>query len=64
MAFENSKSSMTFPFTSSLAITIEKLVGSNNYVLWAASIELWYMGQGIEDHLTTKTTDIKSDSTP
>lgn len=63
MAFESSKSNTNFPFTSFLIITTEKLVGSSNYVLWATSIELSCMRQGIEDYLTTKTANIKSDTT-
>ncbi|RVW54161.1 Retrovirus-related Pol polyprotein from transposon RE1 [Vitis vinifera] len=42
-------------FTSVLSgsplITSEKLVGSENYLSWSASVELWFMGQGYEDHL-------------
>ncbi|RVX08781.1 Retrovirus-related Pol polyprotein from transposon TNT 1-94 [Vitis vinifera] len=42
-------------FTSALSgsplITSEKLVGSENYLSWSASVELWFMGQGYEDHL-------------
>ncbi|RVW29975.1 Retrovirus-related Pol polyprotein from transposon TNT 1-94 [Vitis vinifera] len=36
-------------------ITSEKLVGSENYLSWSASVELWFMGQGYEDHLAYKT---------
>ncbi|RVW86926.1 Retrovirus-related Pol polyprotein from transposon RE1 [Vitis vinifera] len=39
-------------------ITSEKLVGSQNYLSWSASVELWFMGQGYEDHLVTQETDI------
>ncbi|RVW84338.1 Retrovirus-related Pol polyprotein from transposon RE2 [Vitis vinifera] len=39
-------------------ITSEKLVGSENYLSWFASIELWFMGQGYEDHLVTQEADI------
>ncbi|KAL1185311.1 hypothetical protein V6Z11_A01G106900 [Gossypium hirsutum] len=35
----------------SLAITIVKLQGGNNYISWAASVELWFTGQGFKDHL-------------
>ncbi|RVW64783.1 Retrovirus-related Pol polyprotein from transposon TNT 1-94 [Vitis vinifera] len=35
-------------------ITSEKLVGSENYLSWSASVELWFMGQGYEDHLVTQ----------
>ena len=34
-------------------ITLEKLVDSENYLSWSASVELWFMGQGYEDHLVT-----------
>ena len=34
-------------------ITSEKLIGSENYLSWSASVELWFMGQGSEDHLIT-----------
>ncbi|RVW42526.1 Retrovirus-related Pol polyprotein from transposon TNT 1-94 [Vitis vinifera] len=39
-------------------ITSEKLVGSENYRSWSASVELWFMGQGYEDHLVTPEADI------
>ncbi|RVX23140.1 hypothetical protein CK203_000500 [Vitis vinifera] len=49
-------------FTSVLSgsplITSEKLVGSENYLSWSASVELWFMGQGYEDHLVTQEADI------
>ncbi|RVW87782.1 hypothetical protein CK203_043953 [Vitis vinifera] len=43
-------------------ITSEKLVGSENYLSWfaSASVELWFMGQGYEDHLVTQEADILS----
>ncbi|KAL6331905.1 hypothetical protein AAG906_020253 [Vitis piasezkii] len=37
-------------------ITSEKLVGNENYL--SASVELWFMGQGYEDHLVTQEVDI------
>ncbi|RVW75359.1 hypothetical protein CK203_052942 [Vitis vinifera] len=39
-------------------ITSEKLVGSENYLSWSTSVELWFMGQGYEDHLVTQEADI------
>ncbi|RVW86785.1 Retrovirus-related Pol polyprotein from transposon TNT 1-94 [Vitis vinifera] len=39
-------------------ITSEKLVGSENYLSWSAFVELWFMGQGYEDHLVTQEADI------
>ncbi|RVW51226.1 hypothetical protein CK203_084708 [Vitis vinifera] len=39
-------------------ITSEKLVGSENYLSWSASVELWFMGQGYEDHFVIQKADI------
>ena len=39
-------------------ITLEKLVVNENYLSWSISVELWFMGQGYEDHLVTQETDI------
>ncbi|RVX10469.1 Retrovirus-related Pol polyprotein from transposon RE1 [Vitis vinifera] len=39
-------------------ITSEKLIGSENYLSWSASVELWFMGQGYEDHLVMQEADI------
>ena len=39
-------------------ITTEKLVGSENYLSWSVSVELWFMGQEYEDHLVTQEADI------
>ncbi|RVX20561.1 Retrovirus-related Pol polyprotein from transposon RE2 [Vitis vinifera] len=39
-------------------IISEKLVGSENYLSWSASVELWFMGQGYEDHLVMQEADI------
>ncbi|RVW71987.1 putative protein phosphatase 2C 55 [Vitis vinifera] len=39
-------------------ITSEKLFGSENYLSWSASVELWFMGQGYQDHLVTQEADI------
>ena len=43
----------TFVISRSPTITLEKLIGSENYLSWSASVELWFMGQGYEDHLVT-----------
>ena len=44
-------------FTSGISgsptITSKKLIGSENYLSWSASAELWFIGQGYEDHLIT-----------
>ncbi|RVW53512.1 Retrovirus-related Pol polyprotein from transposon RE2 [Vitis vinifera] len=39
-------------------ITSEKLVSSENYLSWFAFVELWFMGQGYEDHLVTQEANI------
>ncbi|RVX13111.1 hypothetical protein CK203_017860 [Vitis vinifera] len=33
----------------------------DNYLSWSASVELWFMGQGYEDHLITQEADIPED---
>ena len=43
----------TFVISGSPTITSEKLIGSENYLSWSASVELWFMRQGYEDHLLT-----------
>ncbi|RVX13346.1 hypothetical protein CK203_020969 [Vitis vinifera] len=43
----------TFVISGSPTITSEKLIGSENYLSWSASMELWFMGKGYEDHLVT-----------
>ena len=39
-------------------ITLDKLTGSENYRSWADSVDLWFIGNGCEDHLTTVDTSI------
>ena len=43
----------TSVISGSLTSTSEKLIGSENYLFWSAFVELWFMGQGYEDHLIT-----------
>ena len=43
----------TSVISGSPTITSEKLIGSENYLSWSAFMELWFMGQGYEDHLIT-----------
>ena len=43
----------TSVISGSPTITSEKLIGSENYLSWLVSVELWFMGQGNEDHLIT-----------
>ncbi|RVW77227.1 Retrovirus-related Pol polyprotein from transposon TNT 1-94 [Vitis vinifera] len=43
----------TSVISGSPTITWEKIDCSENYLSWSASVELWFMGQGYEDHLVT-----------
>ena len=43
----------TFFIYGSPTITSKKFNGSENYLSWSASVEL-FMGQGYEDHLITQ----------
>ena len=43
----------TSVISGSSTITLEKFIGSENYLSWSASVELWFMGQGYEGHLIT-----------
>ncbi|RVW51296.1 Retrovirus-related Pol polyprotein from transposon RE1 [Vitis vinifera] len=56
--YDHQKSDFTSVLSGSPLITSEKLVGSENYLSWSASVELWFMGQGYEDHLVTQEADI------
>ena len=56
MATKNSI--FTSVISGSPTITSEKLIGSENYLSWSAYVELWFMGQGYEDHLITPEDDI------
>ena len=42
-------------------ITLDKLTRSENYRSWANSMDLWFIGNGCEDHLTTTDTSILED---
>ena len=42
-------------------ITLDKLTVSENYQSWADSVDLWFIGNGCEDHLTTMNTSIPKD---
>ena len=42
-------------------ITLDKLMGSENYQSWADSVDLWFIGNGCEDHLTIVDTSIPED---
>ena len=52
----------TFSFVSGTPmITLDKLTESDNYQSWADSMDLWFIGNGCEDHLTTANTSIPKD---
>ena len=42
-------------------ITLNKLTGSDNYQSCEDSVDLWFIGNGCEDHLTTTDTSIPED---
>ena len=42
-------------------ITLDKLTWSENYQSWADSVDLWFIGTGCEDHLTTASISILED---
>ena len=42
-------------------ITLDKLMGSENYQSWVDLVDLWFIGNGCDDHLTTADTSIPED---
>ena len=42
-------------------ITLDKLTERENYQSWADSVDLWFIGNGCEDHLTNAETSIPED---
>ena len=47
-----------------LMITLDKLTGSKNYQAWADFVDLWFISNGCEDHLTTADISILEDKRP
>ena len=45
-------------------ITLHKLTRSEKYQSWADSMDLWFIGNGCEDHLTIADTSIPEDQRP
>ena len=45
-------------------LTLDKLLRSENYQSWADSVDLWFIGNGCEDHLTTVDTSIPENQCP
>ena len=38
------------------------LAPSRLFLAWSASVELWFLGQGLSDHLTTSTSDVPQEN--
>ena len=45
-------------------ITFDKRMHNKSYLSWANSVDLWFIGNGCEDHLTTTDTSIPEDQRP
>lgn len=54
----NPPTPQSFVLASNQLITSDKLTGSANYLSWAASVKMWFKGQGQSDHLTKRATNI------
>ena len=54
------KSLVSFAFSGTPTITSQKLNGKN-YLDWHAAVDVWFLGQGLFDHLTKKAEDIPAD---
>lgn len=55
----SNKGLVSFAFSGSPSITSEKLNGKN-YMDWHAAVDIWFLGQGLSDHLTTKSEAINA----
>ena len=42
-------------------IIVNRLKGSDNYQSWANSVKLWFIGNGVEDHLTFTESSVAED---
>ena len=53
----------TFNFfvSETLMMTLDKLMGSENYLSWADSMDLWFIGYGCENHLATSDKSVPED---
>ena len=45
-------------------VTLDKLTISKNYQSWVDFVDLWFIGNGCEDHLTTTDTSVLEDQHP
>ncbi|CAJ2674085.1 unnamed protein product [Trifolium pratense] len=57
-------SSSSLSFTTPPLIPCEKLVGAANYAGWAAAVELWFEGQGRQDHLLKQYKNVPTKDQP
>jgi hypothetical protein len=57
-------SSSNATFTTVPLIPCEKLTGSATYSSWSAAVQLWFEGQGHEDHLTKQASEIPEADRP
>ena len=48
----------SFNLTPTPAIATERLVGTSNYSSWSRAVEMWFLGQGMNEHLTTAPSDV------
>ena len=62
--FDSKSSTFSTAISGSPVITSEKLRGASNYKSWAASVHLWFKGQGYLDHLTKSETEIADEDRP
>src|SRR5215470_762842 len=51
------KNLISFAFSETPTLTSEKLNGKN-FLDWSAAVDIWFLGQGLSDHLTRKAVDI------
>lgn len=49
-------------FSETPMITLNKLVGSQNYLSWADFVDLWFLSNGCDDHLITTSDKIPKDN--
>ncbi|CAH9069278.1 unnamed protein product [Cuscuta europaea] len=54
---DSSRSLVSFVFSGNPQITSEKLNG-RNYMDWQVSVEMWFLGQGLSEHLTKRADEI------
>ena len=57
LKISSSSIAITHAFLGSPIITSEKLY-SKNFLAWLALVEVWFLGEGLSDHLTKSISDI------